>query len=107
VIFTPFLEYGLIPLEANASGTPVIAYGKGGIRETMIPANGEGADPHNATAVFFDEQTAEAVIEAVHVFERLRFDAHALVRHASKWGVPEFQAKLRQAVGLGQGRHAT
>jgi glycosyltransferase involved in cell wall biosynthesis len=100
VIFTPFMEYGLIPLEANASGTPVIAYGKGGIRETMIPANGQDADPVNATAVFFDEQTSDAVIEGVHVFEHLRFDPQALVRHASQWGVPEFQAKLRRAVGL-------
>lgn len=100
VIFTPFLEYGLIPLEANASGTPVIAYGKGGIQETMIPANGTGADPGNATAVFFDEQTADAVVEAVKVFERLSFDPDRLVRHASNWGVPAFQAKLRRAVGL-------
>jgi glycosyltransferase involved in cell wall biosynthesis len=98
VIFTPFLEYGLIPLEANASGTPVIAYGKGGIRETMIPANGKDADPEKATAVFFDEQTPEAVIAAVRTFERLSFDPHRLVRHASRWSVPAFQAKLRALV---------
>src|SRR5207237_965793 len=90
VIFTPFLEYGLIPLEANASGTPVIAYGKGGIQETMIPANGADASASNATAVFYYEQTADAVIEAVRLFEQLRFDPQALVRHASQWGVPAF-----------------
>ena len=37
VVFTPYLEYGLIPLGTNASGTPVICNGKGGITETMVP----------------------------------------------------------------------
>jgi glycosyltransferase involved in cell wall biosynthesis len=100
VIFTPFLEYGLIPLEANASGAPVIAYGKGGIEETMIPANGPAADTMRATAVFFGEQTANSLVAAVRHFETLRFDAQALARHASAWSIPAFQKKLRSAVGL-------
>lgn len=100
VVFTPFIEYGLIPLEANASGTPVIAYGKGGVLETMIPANGPNAKPGEATAVFYNEQTPEAVIEAVRLFDGLEFDPEALVRHARNWSVPEFQARLKRAVGL-------
>jgi glycosyltransferase involved in cell wall biosynthesis len=97
VIFTPFLEYGLIPLEANASGTPVIAYGKGGITETMIPYDGPSSS--SATAVFFMEQTPESVMDAVRRFESASFDPAHLVRHAANWGVPEFQRKLRAAVG--------
>jgi glycosyltransferase involved in cell wall biosynthesis len=96
VIFTPFLEYGLIPLEANASGTPVIAYGKGGILETMIPLRDQ--NQKDATAVFFVEQTAESLIDAVHRFERASFDQATLARHAAKWSVPEFQRRLRNAV---------
>ena len=69
VIFTPFLEYGLIPLEANASGTPVICYGKGGIVETMVPAEDRPGQGDAATAVFFNEQSAEALIDAVRRFE--------------------------------------
>lgn len=99
VIFTPFLEYGLIPLEANASGTPVICLGKGGITETMVPFEGgtigQGSAP---TAVFFYEQTADALVEAVGRFERASFDAVQLVKHASEWGVPAFKKKIRQAV---------
>jgi glycosyltransferase involved in cell wall biosynthesis len=98
VVFTPFMEYGLIPLEANASGTPVIAYGKGGIEETMIPVNGVAPSSSSATAVFFYEQTPEAVIEAVRLFQQHEFDPAALVRHASAWSVPAFQAKLRSVV---------
>lgn len=98
VVFTPFLEYGLIPLEANASGAPVICYGVGGITETMIPWTANSAENNLATAVFFYEQTAESLIAAVKKFERAKFDSTQLVRHASHWGVPEFKRQLRQAV---------
>jgi glycosyltransferase involved in cell wall biosynthesis len=95
VVFTPYLEYGLIPLEANASGTPVICYGKGGVTETMIPLGvNDGGPP---TAVFFDEQTPESLIAAVHRFESSTFDPAALTRHASKWGVPAFQERIRSS----------
>lgn len=99
VVFTPFLEYGLIPLEANASGTPVICLGKGGITETMVPFEpdkvGQTRPP---TAVFFYEQTADALIEAIKTFERADFDSSRLVEHASEWGVPAFKKRIRQAV---------
>ena len=62
MIFTPELEYGLVPLEAAAAGTPTIALGKGGVLETMIgPDDTAGRAP---TAVFFLEQTPEALIAA-------------------------------------------
>ncbi len=96
VIFTPFLEYGLIPLEASASGTPVICYGKGGITETMVPWGIDSAMP--PTAVFFYEQTAEALIEAVRQFGDAKFNSADLLRHASQWGVPEFKIKIRALI---------
>jgi glycosyltransferase involved in cell wall biosynthesis len=95
VDFTPYLEYGLIPLEANASGTPVICYGKGGVLETMIAAGPSSDD--QPTAVFFDEQTADSLIGAVRRFESLCFDPEVLVRHASRWGVPAFQEQIRRS----------
>lgn len=98
VIFTPFLEYGLIPLEANASGTPVICYGLGGITETMIPWSADSAENDLATAVFFYEQTADSLMAAVMQFEKAIFDPSRLVKHASTWGVPEFKRQLRQVV---------
>jgi glycosyltransferase involved in cell wall biosynthesis len=94
VVFTPYLEYGLIPLEANASGTPVICYGKGGVIETMIPLD-SGREP--ATAVFFDEQTPESLIGAIRRFESTTFDSNVLQRHAAKWDVPAFQEQIRSS----------
>jgi glycosyltransferase involved in cell wall biosynthesis len=97
VIFTPNLEYGLVPLEANASGTPVICYGNGGITETMIPVTGTNASGAG-TAVFFYEQTADALIDAVRQFELCVFDPAKLMGHAAQWSVPMFQNRLREAV---------
>ena len=98
VVFTPFLEYGLVPLEANACGTPVICYGVGGITETMIPWASDQAASVAPTAVFFYEQTAQALAAAVRQFEQATFDAAKLIKHASLWGVPAFKRQLREAV---------
>ena len=98
VVFTPFLEYGLIPLEANASGTPVICLGLGGVKETMVPWDGTVSSTSGATAVFFYEQTADALINAIHEFDSARFNSDDLVAYASQWGVPCFKKKLRAAV---------
>ena len=96
IVFTPFLEYGLIPLEANASGTPVIAYGHGGIRETMIPVGDlQGRRP---TALFFYEQTAEALIASIQKFETLEFDPLLLREHALQWDSSAFIPKFREKV---------
>ena len=88
VIFTPFLEYGLIPLEANASGTPVIAYGYGGIEETMTPA----------TSLFFYEQTPQALCAAIKKFETLQFDPVTLRNYALKWSIPSFKEQFREKI---------
>jgi len=98
VVFPPYLEYGLIPLEANACGTPVICYGKGGVTETMIPVNGRNDPASPPTAVFFKDQTSASLIQAVREFEGCEFSRDTLVRHAESWSVPEFQRRIRAAV---------
>jgi glycosyltransferase involved in cell wall biosynthesis len=58
-------DFGIVPVEANACGTPVIAFGKGGATETVMPADG-AAEP---TGVWFMEQTVESLVEAMERFE--------------------------------------
>ena len=56
-------DFGIAPVEAQASGTPVIAYGKGGVTETIIS---------NKTGLFFYEQSASEICRAVKLFEKNR-----------------------------------
>lgn len=98
LIFTPELEYGLIPLEASAAGTPVIALGRGGVTETMVPINRAVVTGKTPTAVFYDEQTPESLNAAIEAFEKMAFDRSALSRHAETYGIDSFKAGLRRQV---------
>ena len=63
-IFAAEEDFGITPVEAQACGTPVIAYGKGGALETII-----GIDNEKPTGVFFEEQTVKSICKAVKKFE--------------------------------------
>jgi glycosyltransferase involved in cell wall biosynthesis len=63
-VFAAEEDFGITPIEAQACGTPVIAFARGGARETL-----KGLDQTEPTAVFFDAQTPQAIIEAVQRFE--------------------------------------
>ncbi len=65
-VFAAEEDFGIMPVEAQACGTPVIAYGRGGVRETVR----DGSDGMPATGMFFAKQTVEEVIRAVELFER-------------------------------------
>ncbi|AMR33517.1 hypothetical protein A0256_19865 [Mucilaginibacter sp. PAMC 26640] len=94
-IFPQLEDYGITPLEANASGRPVIAYGKGGVTETMIPYEG---DSLKSTAVFFEEQTKESLTNAINKFETLEFDAKFIRSHAESFDEGAFVSKIKQFV---------
>ena len=63
-VFAAEEDFGIAPVEAMACGTPVIAFGKGGVTESVVPLGYE-----QPTGVFFNEQTVPSVIEAVKLFE--------------------------------------
>jgi len=63
-VFAAEEDFGITPLEAQACGTPVIAFGKGGVLETI-----RGLDSECPTGVFFDEQSPAAIMAAVKLFE--------------------------------------
>lgn len=66
-VFAAEEDFGIAPIEAQACGTPVIAYGKGGVLETI---QGDIRKP-NPTGLFFDEQSADAITRAVQQFEEV------------------------------------
>jgi glycosyltransferase involved in cell wall biosynthesis len=67
-IFAAEEDFGIAPLEAQASGTPVIAYGKGGALETIVDSSLDGK---KRTGVFFHHQTTKAIVAAIQEFEAL------------------------------------
>ncbi len=91
VIFPGQEDFGIVPLEAMASGRPVIAYGKGGALDTVIP---------NETGVFFDEQTPTALAAAVKRFHLIedQFDADRLTAHAASFSQERFRSEFKTAV---------
>lgn len=84
-LFTPEEDYGLTPLEAQASGRPVIAYGAGGALETVV----EGVTGH-----FFHQQTAAALAGAVARFDPARFHPDVIRQHALSFDVSTFGRQL-------------
>jgi glycosyltransferase involved in cell wall biosynthesis len=85
-------DFGIVPVEAQACGTPVIAYAAGGATETVVPL-GESAAP---TGVWFDEQSPACLAEAIERFEQQRkmFDPAALRHHALRFRTQRFADEM-------------
>lgn len=83
-LFAAEEDFGIAPVEAQALGLPVIAYGKGGTEETVIPVNGP-AKADNPTGLFFYRQDADSLIEAINKFEKIESEFNPLdARHNSE-----------------------
>jgi len=97
-IFPGEEDFGITPVEAQAAGRPVVAFGRGGVVETVIPLN--DLESKTPTGVFFQEPTAEALAEAVRTFEAREdaFDSQAIRQNALRFDRSRFKQQISQMV---------
>jgi glycosyltransferase involved in cell wall biosynthesis len=90
VVVAALEDYGLVPIEANASGTPVIAYGAGGVLDTQVPGK---------TGVFFSQQTPDAIHTALLEASKIKWDYRKIREHAlSQFSEEVFFNKVEQVI---------
>jgi glycosyltransferase involved in cell wall biosynthesis len=89
LIYTGEEDFGIIPVEAQASGRPVIAYGAGGALETVI----EGE-----TGLFFDRQNKESLISAIKEFKESDYNSDEIRAHALRYDKEHFMKKMAKYV---------
>lgn len=88
-------DFGITAVEAQAAGRPVIAFGEGGATETVLS---------DETGVFFREQSADALVEAMQRLDRLAVDPAACVANARRFDATLFRQRMRDAIECVAGR---
>ncbi len=87
LLFPGVEDFGIVPVEAQAAGLPVIAYGVGGVRDSVIDGR---------TGVLYDEGSVDGLCEAIRAFESMSFDDRELRANAVRFGPDRFTQAFRQ-----------
>lgn len=78
-------DFGIVPVEAQSYGVPVIAYASGGVTETVL---------HGKTGLHFNEYTTSSLLEAIRSFEKTKFDSQTCRRNARNYSRSVFKRQL-------------
>ena len=89
LVFAADEDFGIIPIEAQSCGTPVIAFNRGGLKETVIA---------NETGLFFDKQEASCIADAVKKFETIKFDPKKIRKNAERFSKERFEKEFKEFV---------
>ncbi len=90
-VFAAEEDFGIAPVEAQACGTPVIALGKGGTKESVID---------EVTGVHFMQQSVDSLLSAIEKFEKSydRFNFYKIREHALKFSKERFEREIEEFV---------
>ncbi len=99
LLFASDEDFGMVPVEAQAAGRPVIAFGSGGALETVVGRR-VGADASEATGIWFRPQTTDALVAALREFENVEpcFDAQRIRAHALRFSTQRFCAEFEAEI---------
>ncbi len=89
LIFPGEEDFGIVPVEAQACGRPVVAFGQGGALDTVV---------HGNTGILFPEQTVASLIKALETHEVTRYDSDAIIENSRRFSRNVFTEKVRQYV---------
>lgn len=84
-------DFGIVPLEAQACGCPVIAFRKGGVIETI-------SEKHPQTGLFFNEYNANSLARAIEAFEKIKIDPEDCREHAKLFDTKIFKYKMDEYI---------
>ena len=88
-VFTAEEDFGIAPVEAQACGCPVIAFGRGGVSETVV---------HGETGLLFPEQSEASLLQALREFDSADFDPAAIRANAERFNPERFRAEFVQSL---------
>lgn len=88
-LFAAEEDFGIVVVEAQAAGTPVIAFGKGAVLETVVPGQ---------TGLFYPQQDLYSMIAAIREFEKKEFDPYQIRSHAQRFNRQRFMKEFKQFV---------
>ena len=108
LLFPAAEDFGIVPVEAQSFGRPVIAFGRGGALESVKGmGHGDSAEPEMATGIFFSEQTVDAMVEAIRTFEAVeaRFSPSFIRSSVQRFSVSRFKSEMERFIEESLTRH--
>jgi glycosyltransferase involved in cell wall biosynthesis len=90
-------DFGIVPVEAQAAGVPVIAFGVGGVTETVLDGS---------TGVLFTEQSAVSLASGIERFESIETDVAASRENARRFGRDRFKDQMANLIDRAADTHA-
>jgi glycosyltransferase involved in cell wall biosynthesis len=110
LLFPAEEDFGIVPVEAQSFGRPVLAFDRGGALETVIGfAANDGQSPATSTGMFFSEQSADCLADTILRFESMdrEFSPEFIRSNAQRFDVPRFKAEMFDFIDACRANHAS